>query len=161
MNSELFEEWVKEQDERFENVGRKMVLMIDNCPAHPVNENLKSTTLYLLHPNTTSVLQPMDHGVIWSLKSKYRTRILQKVLVAIDQGKQLPVIPIIEAMKVLALSWGEVSKETIANCFAKSGFSEDVCSEEDDNPFYQLREALEKLSAHGQEFVPDGVKLSK
>ena len=159
MNSELFEEWVKEQDERFENVGRMMVLMIDNCPAHPVNENLKSTTLYFLHPNTTSVLQTMDHGVIWSLKSKYRTRILQKVLAAIDQGKQLPVIPIIEAMKVLALSWGEVSKETIANCFAKSGFSEDVCSEEDDNPFYQLREALEKLSAHGQEFVPDGVKL--
>ena len=40
----------------------------------------------------------------------------------------------------------------------KSGFSEDVCIEEDDDPFFQLREALDKLWAHGQEFVPDGLQ---
>ena len=85
MNSELFEEWVREQDEKFENEGQKVALIIDNCPAHPVIENLKS--LYFLIPNTTSALQPMDQGVIWSLKSKYRTHIIQKVLAAIDQGK--------------------------------------------------------------------------
>ena len=145
MNSELFEEWVREQDEKFENEGRKLALIIDKCPAHPVIENLKSITLYFLPPNTTSALQPMDQVVIWSLKSKYRTHIIQKVLAAIDQGKQLPVISILEAMKVLAPSWSEVSKEAITNCFTKSGFSEDVCSEEDDDPFFQLREAFDKL----------------
>ena len=36
INSELFEEWVREQDEKFENEGRKVALIIDNCPAHPV-----------------------------------------------------------------------------------------------------------------------------
>ena len=158
MNSELFEEWVREQDEKFEIEGRKVALIIDNCPAHPVIENLKSVTLYFLPPNTTSALQPMDQGVIWSLKSKYRTHIIQKVLAAIDQGKQLPVISILEAMKVLALSLSEVSKEAITNCFTKSGFSEDVCSEEDDDPYFQLREAFDKLCAHAQEFVPDGLK---
>ena len=76
MNSELFEEWVREQDEKFENEGRKVALIIDNCPAHPVIENLKSITLYFLPPNTTSALQSMDQGVIWSLKSKYRTHII-------------------------------------------------------------------------------------
>ena len=138
MNSELFEEWVREQDEKLENEGRKKALIIDNCPAHPVIANLKSITLYFLPPNTTSALQPMDQGVIWSLKSKYRTCLIQKVLAAINQGKQIPVISILEAMKVLALSWSKVSKETITNCFTKSGFSEDVCSEEDDDPFFQL-----------------------
>ena len=96
MNSELFEEWVREQDEKFENEGRKVALIIDICPAHPVIENLKSITLYFLPSNTTSALRPMDQGVIWSLKSKYRTHIIQKVLAAIDQGKQLPVISILE-----------------------------------------------------------------
>ena len=158
INSELFEEWVREQDGKFENEDRKVALIIDNCPTHPVIENFKSITLYFLPPNTTSALQPMDQGVIWSLKSKYRTHIIQKVLAAIDQGKQLPVISILEAMKVLALSWSEVSKEAITNCFTKSGFSEDVCSEEDDDPFFQLREAFDKLCAHGQEFVPDGLQ---
>ena len=135
---------MREQDEKFGNESRKVALIIDNYPAHPVTENLKSITLYFLPPNTTSALQPMDQGVIWSLKSKYRTRIIQKVLAAIDQGKQLPVVSILETMKVLALSWSEVSKET-TNCFTKSGFSEDVCSEADDDPFFQLREALDKL----------------
>ena len=135
-----------------------MALIIDNCPAHPVIENLKSITLYVLPPNTTSALQPMDKGVIWSLKSKYRTHIIQKVLAAINQGKQLLVISILEAMKVLALSWSQVSKEVITNCFTKSGFSEDVCSEEDEDPFFQLREAFDKLCAHGLEFVPDGLQ---
>ena len=158
MNSESFEEWVREQDEKFENEGRNVALIIDNCPAHPVIENLKSITLYFLPPITTSALQPMDQGVIWSLKSKYRTHIIQKVLAAINQGKQLPVISILEAMKVLALSWSEVSKEAITKCFTKSGFSEDVCSEEDHDPFFQLREALDKRCAHGQEFVPDGLQ---
>ena len=134
-----------------------MALIIDNCPAHTVIENLKSITLYFLPPNTTSALQPMDQ-VIWSLKSKYRTHIIQKVLAAIDQGKQLPVISILEAMKVLALSWSDVSKEAITNCFTKSGFSEDVCSEEDDDPSFQLRESVDKLCAHDQEFVPDGLQ---
>ena len=64
MNSEFFEEWVREQDEKFENEVRKVALIIDNCPAHPVIENLKSITLYFLPPNTTSALQPMDQGVI-------------------------------------------------------------------------------------------------
>ena len=31
-------------------------------------------------------------------------------------------------------------------------------SEEDDDPFFQLREALDKLLAHGQEFVRDGLQ---
>eukprot|EP00795_Rhopilema_esculentum_P006268 gene6268-11686_t len=80
------------------------------------------------------------------------------MLAAINIGKQLPVISILVAMKVLVLSWGEFSTETMANCFAKSGFSEDVCSEEDDDPFYQLREALEKLSAHSHRIVPAGLQ---
>ena len=79
-------------------------------------------------------------------------------MAAIDQGKQLPVISIFEATKVLAVSWSEVSKEAITNCFTKSGFSEGVCSEEDDDPFFQLREALDKLCEHGREFVPDGLQ---
>ena len=78
---------------------------------------------------------------------------MQKVLSAIDQGKQLPLISILEAMQVLVLSLREVIKEMIDNCVAKSGFSEDVCSEKGEDPFYQFREVLEKLSAHHQEFV--------
>ena len=122
MDSELFEEWVREQDRKFSLEGRKVALVIDNSTAHPITGNLKSVTLYFLHPNKTSCLQPMDQGVIRSLKCKDRTHIIKMIINAIDNGKQMPSISILEAMKMLAHSWGEVSKSTIINCFHKPGF---------------------------------------
>ena len=58
MDSILFEEWVREVDRRFTKEGRKIVLLVDNCPAHPSIDNLVSTELIFLPPNTTSKLQP-------------------------------------------------------------------------------------------------------
>lgn len=65
--------------------GRKVALIIDNCPAHPLIENLKSISLYFLQPITISTLQPLDHGVICSLKAKYRTLSIQKIITTVDQ----------------------------------------------------------------------------
>ena len=69
MDSILFEEWVREVDRCFTKEGRKIVLLVDNCPAHPSIDNLVSTELIFLPPNTASKLQPMDQGVIRSLKA--------------------------------------------------------------------------------------------
>ena len=68
----------------------------------------------------------MDEGVIRSLKCKYRTNLINKVINAIDNRKQMPSISILEAMKILAYSWKEVSETTIINCFHKAGFKEGV-----------------------------------
>ena len=51
MDSEIFTAYVKKLDAKFETEGRKIVLIIDNCPAHPVVTGLKavisfSTTKY-------------------------------------------------------------------------------------------------------------------
>ena len=66
MDSALFEEWVREQDRKFECEGRKVALIVDNCPAHPTISNLKAINLVFLPPNTTCKTQPMDQGVIRS-----------------------------------------------------------------------------------------------
>lgn len=52
-------------------VNRKIVLVVDNCPAHPVVE-LTNIELVFLPPNTTSHTQPMDSGIIKNLKYHYR-----------------------------------------------------------------------------------------
>ena len=87
MDSILFEEWVREVDRRFTKEGRKIVLLVDDCPAHPSIDNLVSTELIFLPPNTTSKLQPMDQGVIRSLKAHYKTMTIKRLIEAIEKKK--------------------------------------------------------------------------
>lgn len=44
--------------------GRKVLLLIDNCPAHPQTENFTNLNVAFLPPNTTSILQSMNQWVI-------------------------------------------------------------------------------------------------
>ena len=75
---------------------------MDNCPAHPEIGGLKAIELCFLPPNTTSITQPMDQGVIRSLKAKYWSRITQQIIKAIDAKKSIPKVNELDGMKMLA-----------------------------------------------------------
>ena len=66
------------------------------------------------------------------------------IINAIDNGKQMPSISILEAMKMLAHSWSEVSESTIINCFGKAGFREGVWDEDDDS-FPAFKSSIDQL----------------
>ena len=121
---DLFEKWVRKQDRKFVLEECKIALVIGNCTAHPNIENLKLIILYFLPPNTTSCLQPMDQGVIRSLNASTAVGIIRKIIRVIDNRKQIPSMSVLEAMKILALSWSGVSETIIINCFRKVGFTE-------------------------------------
>lgn len=72
MVSDIFEKELKLWDEELAKKNRKICLLLDNCTAHPHVNGLKFIKLVFLPANTTSVLQPMDQGVIRSLKCCYR-----------------------------------------------------------------------------------------
>lgn len=71
MTSELFEEYLKILNRKMKKKNRKIVLFIDNCPVHPFIQ-LSNIELKFLPENTTSVLQPMDQGIIKCFKSYYK-----------------------------------------------------------------------------------------
>ena len=89
MNSFFFDEWVKELDKKFEKENRKVVLIVDNCPAHPFIEGLKAVELVSFRPNATSKTQPMNQSVIRSLKAKYHRKIIQRLIRAVDVKKKI------------------------------------------------------------------------
>ena len=64
MDGTLFEEWLHELHRKFEMQQRKVVMIVDNCPAHSEVLGLKAINLQFLPPNTTSCTQAMDQGVI-------------------------------------------------------------------------------------------------
>ena len=54
MDGTLFEEWLCELDRKFKMQGRKIVMIVDNRPAHPERSTLKAVKLQFLPPKTTS-----------------------------------------------------------------------------------------------------------
>lgn len=87
MTSEIFEQTIRKWDKELLRKQKKILLVVDNCPAHPTLENLKSIKLVFLPPNCTSVLQPMDQGIIRSLKCYYRKFLLEKIIMIMDENK--------------------------------------------------------------------------
>ena len=148
MDGVLFEEWVTEMDRKFAAEGRKIALIIDNCPAHPEIENLKAIKLFFLPPNTTSLTQPMDQGVIRSLKAIYRKNVVRKIIQCVEGNKSLPKISLIQGMQMLVSAWDSVTTKTVVNCFRKfkiSSESQNAAITEYDNPFKELEEEIENL----------------
>lgn len=145
MTSEIFKTELREWDEKLKVEKRKILLLIDNCPAHPDVE-LEQIKLIFMPPNTSSKLQPMDQGVIHSLKCHYRKILLMKMLDAIDKNKTFSV-DLLDAIHFIHMAWEKVSRETIANCFKHGGFlrKEGEYDSDDDLPLNQW------LQKHAQE----------
>ena len=83
MDSTIFVEWFIEtfipsvKAHQLKNGKReKTLLLLDNAPTHPscdiLNEKDEFIKVMFLPPNVTSLLQPMDQGVIETFKRYYR-----------------------------------------------------------------------------------------
>ena len=121
---ELFEEWVKEIDRNFDAQKRKITLIIDNCPAHPDVPVLDWMELIFPPPNTTSITQAMNQGVIQSPKAKYCSFPVQMQIDALEKGNQLLKFSILTAKSMLTKAWNPISDGTFTNYFKKSGILE-------------------------------------
>lgn len=129
MNSSLFESWLSKFNNRMKRQNRHVLLFVDNAPSHPT-VNFSNVKLQFLPPNTTSKSQPMDQGIIQTLKLKFRKRQLQHVIYEMDKDKSkcgsqlLKDITILQAIYWIHRSWQEVETTTIQKCFAKCGFQD-------------------------------------
>jgi hypothetical protein len=80
MTSDLFDEYLKALDAKRGGKNRKIILFIDNCPAHPKNiDHLSNVHVEFLPENSTAISQPMDQGIIKVLKLVL-TQLLQYII---------------------------------------------------------------------------------
>lgn len=170
MTRDIFRTWLQTFDAEMKDAGRSVCLVLDNCSAHHVEDvELTNVELKFLPPNCTSLVQPLDQGIINSVKCAYRKRVIDKLLLDLHL-KRPTKVDIYQAMEMLSASWTATSKETVVNCFRKAGFhdlegatgagtaSGGVHQEDDDMANDQaLHAAWRNLQGDGA--APDNVEL--
>lgn len=136
MTAALFEEFLSLLDRRMACKNRKIVLILDQCAAHPRQVTLQNVKLIFLPANTTTHLQPLDAGIIKNLKHHFKGLLVRRLLANIDRKHEGDLrISLLDAIHFIAMAWDRVTPTTIANCFAKCGFfrsSEEVPSEQEE-----------------------------
>lgn len=126
MTRPIMTDWLLEFDKRMGLQKRKILLFLDNAGSHPKELNLKNIKTIYLPPNTTSVCQPLDQGIIQNFKFFYREQILKHVLSKMDNVSAVSnlskSINVLEALYFIKNAWNRVAPSTIQNCFSKAGF---------------------------------------
>ena len=106
--------------------NQKQLLIMDNCAAHPDEELLISrdglVKALFLPPNVTSLIQPMDQGVLEALKRRYRKSLLWDILLSddeVDIAQFLKAINMKHVIENVVVSWDEINADTIRKSWRK------------------------------------------
>lgn len=128
MDTSIFVDWyntvfipeVKKQQIQTRSTGN-VSLLVNNAPSHPSLLSLEIENgkfkLVVLPPNVTSVVQPMNQGVIESVKRYYRKSLLSMTLLGHDEDKTIlqiyKAINMKDAVYMAAEAWDCVKETTL------------------------------------------------
>ena len=137
---------------RLHRESRSIILFMDNAGCHPEDMTSKYSNIKVifLPPNTTSVLQPLDLGIIKNFKVYYRKLLLHHILTKIEEcdsaNEVVKSVTILNAIRWVSATWGKVTPETIKKCFRKAGIlnkdfqvvTRDCECDSEEDPFMDL-----------------------
>lgn len=117
---------MKEWDKKLQRQKRQILLLVDNCTAHVEVKGLKNIKLEYFPPNVTSLLQPMDQGIIKNLKAYYRRYLVQKLLQTLDKDGEMKKLDLLQAVHLVDNAWQSVTAKTVKSCFTHAGLRSEV-----------------------------------
>ena len=107
--------------------GHHVLYVCDNASSHQVQE-YSHIKFLMLPPNATSIVQPLDQGIIRSVKRRYKKKLAERYLVSVENNKDANTIikqlDIAAATNMVHNAWKETSSTIIQNCFRKAGFKQ-------------------------------------
>lgn len=147
MTSILFEKEMKAWDLKLQAEDRNVLVIIDNCPSHPkdLSRKLENINLHFLPPNLTSIIQPMDAGIIRNIKVFYRRELVRLQVQGLDDDTGEEKVTVLTAMDLLAQAWSSVREETIKKCFKEAKWI--VPNEDEDQQMDDENENEEEISS--------------
>jgi len=154
MTTVLYKKMLREWNKELRKGNRKILLLVDNCPSHS-SITLDCIRVEFLPPNTTSVLQPMDMGVIKCLKGQYPKLLAMKILKNIEHNVLQTNITVLDAIIMLKKGWDAVSTSTIANCFIHADLSDRVVTSPGEDVFSDLQSMLPLVVMSSNSITPN------
>ena len=111
MTGEILDQVLTKLNRKLRENGWSVLLLMDNAGCHPDDLQHKYTNVRIvfLPANTTSILQPLDLGIIRNFKVHYRKLLFRFVLAKIDQctsGSDVTKsLTILHAIRWVAEAW--------------------------------------------------------
>lgn len=118
MTEDLFNKFLAEWDKE---LNHHIVLLLDNFKGHDIENDYEHIIIIFLPPNTTSKTQPLDGGIIASLKAKYRTKLLSFIMFRLGENSRFTMneVNVKQVIPWINESWKAVKNETIVKCFKR------------------------------------------
>jgi len=133
MTAEIWREWMKRIDSRMCSKKRSIVMLCDNWAAHSNDTKLINVKLVFLPPNTTSLIQPIDMGIIANFKKLYRSLVLRRLVNNIDGGTESTSdkkaadmarkLTVLDSLHIQREAWSKITQLTTVNCYRKASFA--------------------------------------
>ena len=105
------------------------LLIMDNAPSHLSVEALSSERIrcMFLPPNGTSLVQPVDQGVLENLKRRYKRELMRKLLLQSESSEDSFIslskkLTIKDAVYPSAKSWNEIPEVSLCRAWNKLEF---------------------------------------
>jgi transposase len=124
MTGVLFAEWLATLNSAMKRQKRKIVLIVDNATSH-VDHQLSNVKILFLPPNLTSEVQPLDRGIIQTVKLSYRSQMLKMIISKASDcenaSELTKAITVLDAIRWVSVAWKAVSPITVEKCFRQCG----------------------------------------
>ncbi|XP_033121800.1 tigger transposable element-derived protein 4-like [Anneissia japonica] len=153
MTGALFDDYLNDLNRQMKFQRRHILLFLDNASSHVdvIKSNVK---LAFLPANTTSVLQPLDQGIIKAFKSRYRAKLMRNVLAKIDAADSASDVTkqfnVLDAVNWTAAAWRKTTATTITKCFNRCGFdclADNSTDNADDEVEAELRDLVGQIDS--------------
>jgi len=159
MTGSLFKEWIERFDKNVIKIDkkRKVLLIIDGCSSHNIvnHMSLENTKIIFLPPNCPAKYQPLNAGIIFSFKKRYRRRFCKHFLDLSKKNQVSRKLNLLEAINFAVDSWFEISPAIILNCWHRSELIKDEFQIDDSEENILTQELINQIEELENEQVID------
>ena len=124
MTGEIHHQFMTKLNNEMRLSNHHILYVCDNASSHQVQE-YSHIEFLMLPPNTTSIMQPLDQGIILSAKRRYKKKLAERYLACVENNKDanslLKALDIVQATNMIAASWREPPLPSSRTVFAKQG----------------------------------------